>query len=206
MINQSEGMRFQIRNWQIPHSGRGTIKSPAQAFRLGRLTRLMIRSKTHEAQRTARFWQLLCATILMFSRLIHAEQIGEVDTAFKLLGPNHKIVIEAFDDPKIEGVTCHISRSKTGGIKGGLGMAEDTADAAIACRQVGAIRFSTELKDGEKVFSERRSLLFKELNVVRFYDRKRNTLVYLVYSEKLIEGSPKNSISTVPIMAWPSAR
>ena len=131
-----------------------------------------------------------------------AEEIGSVDTKFKLLGPDHKIVIEAFDDPKVKGVACHLSRAKTGGLKGLVGLAEDTSDASIACRQIGPIEFLDELEDGERVFSERRSLIFKKLQVVRFFDKKRNTLIYLVYSDKLIEGSPKNSISTVPIMPW----
>ena len=133
-----------------------------------------------------------------------AEEIGSVDTVFKLLGPDHKIVIEAFDDPKIEGVTCHVSRAKKGGVSGMLGLAEETSDASIACRQVGPVRFKEDFDQGEEAFTERRSILFKKLRVVRFFDKKRNTLVYLVYSDKLIEGSPKNSISTVPIMPWPS--
>lgn len=131
-----------------------------------------------------------------------AEVIGEVDTAFKLLGANHKIVIEAFDDPKVKGVTCHLSRAKTGGIKGSLGLAEDKSDASIACRQTGPIQIQEPLKEGEKVFNTRTSLLFKSMQVVRFLDSKRNTLIYLVYSDKLIEGSPKNSISTVPVREW----
>lgn len=135
-----------------------------------------------------------------------AEEIGSVDTAFKLVGPNHKIVVEAFDDPKVEGVACHVSRARTGGIKGGLGLAEDTSDASVACRQVGPIRFKGELEDGEEAFSERRSLLFKRLQVVRFFDRRRNVLVYLAYSDRLIEGSPQNAISTVPVMPWPEGR
>ena len=131
-----------------------------------------------------------------------AQEIGSVDTAFQWLGPNHKIVIEAFDDPKIAGVTCYVSRSQTGGVKGGLGLAEDTSDASIACRQVGPISIKEKFKDGEEVFTERRSLLFKKMRVARFLDQPRNTLVYLVYSDKLIEGSPKNSITAVPIMPW----
>lgn len=133
-----------------------------------------------------------------------AEEIGSVDTVFKLLGPNHKIVVDAFDDPDIPGVACHISRARTGGIKGGLGLAEDTSDASIACRQVGPIKLPGNLKkqDGESVFTERRSLIFKKLQVVRFYDEKRNTLIYLSYSDRVIEGSPKNAISTVPVMPW----
>ncbi|WP_051219058.1 CreA family protein [Oceanobacter kriegii] len=132
----------------------------------------------------------------------NAEVIGEVDTAFKLIGKNHRIVIEAFDDPKVEGVACHLSRARKGGISGSLGLAEDTSDAAIACRQIGPIRIVDELEDGEKVFNARTSILFKTMQVVRFLDKKRNTLVYLVYSDKLVEGSPKNSISTVPIQPW----
>lgn len=130
------------------------------------------------------------------------EEIGSVDTAFKLLGPDHKIVIEAFDDPKVEGVTCHLSRAKTGGLKGAFGLAEDPSNASIACRQVGAIRFKEELTNGEEVFTRRTSLIFKELHVARFLDEKRQVLIYLVYSDKVIEGSPKNSISSVPIMPW----
>src|SRR5215469_3042294 len=120
---------------------------------------------------------------------------GEVSTHFRWLGPNDRIVVDGFDDPKVHGVACHISRAVTGGVKGGLGLAEDTSDASIACRQVGPIQFAGELKDGEDVFEERRSLIFKRLHVVRFYDKSRNVLVYVSYSDRLIEGSPKNSIS-----------
>lgn len=133
---------------------------------------------------------------------VTAEEIGSVDTVFKWLGPDSKIVIEAFDDPKIDGVTCYVSRSRTGGIKGGLGLAEDTSDASIACRQVGPITIKEKLKEGEEVFTERRSLLFKKMQVVRFMDEARNALVYLVYSDRVIEGSPKNSVTAVPIMPW----
>lgn len=129
---------------------------------------------------------------------------GEVSTRFRWLGPNDKIVVDAFDDPKVQGVTCHISRAETGGVKGQLGVAEDTSDASIACRQVGPIKILSELKEGERVFDERRSFLFKTLQVVRFFDRERQVLVYVAYSDRVIEGSPKNSISTVPIMKWPS--
>lgn len=136
--------------------------------------------------------------------VVHAEEIGSVDTVFKLLGPDHKIVIEAFDDPDVKNVTCYISRAKTGGIKGGLGLAEDTADAAISCQQVGPVTIPDNLKPGESdvVFKKRTSLIFKKLQVVRFYDKTRNTLVYLSYSDKLVDGSPKNAISAVPIMPW----
>ncbi len=129
---------------------------------------------------------------------------GAVSTHFRWLGPNDKIVVDGFDDPKVQGVACHISRAETGGIKGQLGVAEDTSDASIACRQVGPIKLVGELKDGERVFDERRSLVFKTLQVVRFFDRERQVLVYVAYSDRIIEGSPKNSISTVPIMKWPN--
>ena len=129
---------------------------------------------------------------------------GSVNTQFRWLGPNDKIVVDGFDDPKVQGVACHISRAETGGVKGQLGVAEDTSDASIACRQVGPIKIIGELKDGERVFDERRSLVFKTLQVVRFFDRERKVLVYVAYSDRVIRGSPKNSISTVPIMGWPA--
>ncbi len=131
-----------------------------------------------------------------------AEEIGSVDTVWKLLGANHKIIVEVFDDPKVEGVSCFVSRAKTGGISGSLGLAENTSDASIACRQVGPIKFLAELEEGEEVFGRRSSILFKRIQVVRFFDETRNTLVYLTYSDRLIEGSPKNSISAVVIRPW----
>jgi CreA protein len=129
-------------------------------------------------------------------------QVGAVNTAFRWLGPDDKIVVDAFEDPKVDGVTCHIARAQTGGVKGAIGVAEDTSDASIACRQTGPIAFKAALKDGEGVFDERRSLIFKRLQVVRFFDRAHNTLVYVSYSDRIVEGSPKNSISTVPLQRW----
>lgn len=128
-----------------------------------------------------------------------AEQIGAVDTVFKFIGPNHKVVVEAYDDPGVAGVTCHVSRAKAGGISGAVGLAEDPSDASIACRQVGPISFPRPLPQQEEVFSERTSILFKRLRIVRIVDARRNALVYLTYSDKLIEGSPKNSITTVAV-------
>ncbi|CAD5106947.1 CreA family protein [Zestomonas carbonaria] len=143
------------------------------------------------------------AWLALLPAVAAAEQIGEVSTVFKWVGPNDKIVVEAFDDPKVEGVTCYLSRARTGGVKGGLGLAEDRAEASIACRQVGPIRFREELKNGEEVFKERTSLVFKTMQVVRFFDRKRNALVYLVYSDRVIEGSPQNAVTAIPILPWP---
>jgi len=128
-----------------------------------------------------------------------ADEIGSVSTVFKMLGPNDKIVIEAFDDPKVDGVTCYLSRAKRGGLKGGIGVATDTSDASISCRQVGPIKIKAQISDGEEVFKKDTSMLFKTMQVVRFHDKKRDVLVYLVYSDKLIDGSPKNSVSAVPI-------
>jgi CreA protein len=140
--------------------------------------------------------------LLLAASAAHAQAIGEVDTVFKLFGPDHKIVVEAFDDPKVKGVTCYVSRAKTGGIKGGLGLAEDKSDASIECRQVGAVSFVGDpMKQQEVVFTERTSFLFKKLQVVRMVDKARNTLVYLSYSDRVIEGSPDNSITAVTLPA-----
>ena len=129
------------------------------------------------------------------------EKIGDVDTAFKLLGRDHDIVVEAYDDPKVQGVSCYVSRARTGGIKGSLGLAEDRSEASIACAATGAaIQFPDgPLPQQQEVFTERTSLLFKRLRVVRMVDVKRNALVYLTYSEKLIDGSPQNSVAVVPV-------
>jgi len=147
--------------------------------------------------------------LLAAAMTVQAEQVGEVSTVFKLLGANHKIVVEAFDDPDVPGATCYVSRAKTGGIKGSLGLAEDTSDASIACRQTGPITLPDDVvkgkRDGERVFRKSTSILFKKLQVVRFYDQKRNALVYLSYSDRLIEGSPKNSISAIEVRPWRQA-
>ena len=145
---------------------------------------------------------VLLSLCVLLPQLVVAEEIGEVSTVFKWLGPNDKVVLEAFDDPKVEGVTGYLSRAITGGIKGGLGVAEDRSEASIACRQVGPISFREPLKEGEEVFKERTSLVFKSMQVVRFFDKKRNTLVYLVYSDRVIEGSPHNSVTAIPILPW----
>ncbi|WP_114973914.1 CreA family protein [Rhodoferax ferrireducens] len=130
-----------------------------------------------------------------------AETVGDVSTTFKLLSPNDKVVVDVFDDPEVAGVACYLSHAKTGGYKGALGLAEDTSDASVACRQVGPISFRGKIATQEEVFNARSSFLFKHVRVVRMVDHKRNTLVYLVYSDKLIEGSPKNSVTAVPVPA-----
>lgn len=140
------------------------------------------------------------AVLSMLAGAVRAESIGEVDTVFKFIGPDHKIVVDAYDDPKVQGVTCYVSRAKTGGVKGALGLAEDKAEASIACRQVGPIGFvGKPLALQEEVFTERISLVFKKLRVVRMVDQKRSTLVYLTYSDRVIEGSPQNGVTAVPV-------
>jgi len=150
----------------------------------------------------------ICLVIVLFGWWFFSRPergtTGSISTNFRWLGPNDKIVVDGFDDPKVKGVACHISRAQTGGVKGAMGVAEDTSDASIACRQVGPIQIVGEIKDGERVFDEHRSLVFKTLQVVRFFDAERNVLVYVSYSDRVIEGSPKNSISSVPIMRWPA--
>ena len=140
---------------------------------------------------------LLLSTLL--STLVQAERVGEVDTVFKFIGPDHKIVVDAYDDPKVAGITCFVSRAKTGGIKGAVGLAEDKAEASIACRQTGPVSFAKPLPKQEEIFDVSLSLLFKKLRVVRMVDAKRNTLIYMTYSDRVIEGSPQNSVTAVAV-------
>jgi CreA protein len=123
-------------------------------------------------------------------------------TVFKWVSPNDKLATYGVDDPEVEGVACHFTVPEKGGFKGWLGIAEEVSDISLACRQIGPIRFKGKFEQGEDMFRKRRSLFFKKMQIVRGCDAKRNTLVYMVYSDKLIEGSPKNSTSTVPIMPW----
>ncbi len=123
-------------------------------------------------------------------------------TTFKLLTPEDKLAVYGIDDPLVEGVACHYTTPEKGGLSGALGLAEQTSDISLACRQYGPIKFKGKFSQGDVVFSERRSILFKKMQIVRGCDVKRNILVYMTYSDKLIEGSPKNSTSTVPIAPW----
>ena len=140
---------------------------------------------------------------MCFFSSAHAEVVGAVRTTLHLVGANDKIVIEAFDDPVVAGVTCYLSRAVTGGIAGSLSLAEDSSDASISCQQTGFVSLGDDIKsgkrDGEEVFKADTSLLFKHLQVVRFYDHKREALIYLTYSDKVVNGSPKNSLSAVPV-------
>jgi CreA protein len=147
---------------------------------------------------------MLCLCCLVGSTL--AEEIGSVSTKFKWVSPNDKIVVEVFQDDSIPGIVCYLSRAKTGGFKGAVGVAEDTSDASIDCTQVGPVTLPDDVRagkrNGEEVFKKRTSLLFKSLQVARFYDGPRNALVYLTYSDRVIEGSPKNSVTAVAIQPW----
>lgn len=145
---------------------------------------------------------LFLSGLVIPGRGLRAEEIGCVTTAWKLIGANHRVCVEAFDDPKVPGVACHLSQARSGGIAGSLGLASDPSRFAIACRQVGPITLPDTLTEGEEVFTSHTSVLFKETRVARLFDAKRNTLVYLVYSTKLVDGSPVNSVSTVPVMPW----
>lgn len=131
-----------------------------------------------------------------------SEEIGCITTAWKLIGANHKVCVQAFDDPKIPGVACHISQARTGGIAGSFGVAEDPSQFSISCRQIGPIIINEKLPKEETAFSEDTSIFFKETRVTRLFDKQRNTLIYVAISRKLIEGAPANSLSTVPIMPW----
>ncbi|WP_306145103.1 CreA family protein [Roseibium sp. MMSF_3412] len=128
--------------------------------------------------------------------------IFKKSTVWKFLTPDHKLATYAIDDPLVDGVACHFTVPEKGGVSGWLGVAEEVSDVSLACRQVGPVTIKENFEQGEEMFRQRRSLVFKKMQIVRGCDVKRNVLVYLVYSDKLIEGSPKNSTSTVPLMPW----
>ena len=160
-----------------------------------------------------RKWRLLALAVLALTvwqagPAAAAEEpdlIFRRSTVFKWLSPNDKLATYALDDPEVEGVACHFTVPERGGFKGWLGLAEEVSDISLACRQIGPIKFKHKLEQGDDMFRQRRSLFFKKMQIVRGCDAKRNVLVYMVYSDKLIEGSPKNSTSSVPIMPWGAA-
>ena len=145
-------------------------------------------------------WRFGALVPALVAAAANAEEVGSVDTEWKLIGPDHKVVVEAFDDPGVEGIACYVSRAKTGGIRGALGVAEDPARFSVACRQVGPIRFAKPLARQEQVFKEGASLVWKHVRVVRIVDPRRNALVYLTYSDRLIDGFPDNAITAVAIL------
>lgn len=148
---------------------------------------------------------ILSLSLIMLGPLAHAEEIGSVDTVFKMIGPDHKIVVEAFDDPDVKNVTCYVSRAKTGGIKGDWVWRKIPPMRLFLVSKSGRLNCRIVLKrqsSGRGSIQKRTSPVFKSLQVVRFYDAKRNALAYLAYSDKVVEGSPKNAISAVPVMPW----
>ncbi|MDD5034381.1 MAG: CreA family protein [Methylococcaceae bacterium] len=158
--------------------------------------------RSSRSGRTGKRRWLAIALLLGGGNTAFADEVGCVTTAWKLIGANHKICVDAFDDPKIPGVTCHISQARTGGISGGLGLAEDPSQFSLSCRQTGPITLPANIPKDETVFAEDTSLFFKSTKITRLWDPKHNTLVYLAISRKIIEGAPANSISTVPVMPW----
>ena len=145
---------------------------------------------------------LLTVSLCLLSGAAGADEVGCTSTTFNLFSPNDKVCVQAFDDPRVPGVTCHISQAKTGGWKGAVGVAEDPSRFSIACHQTGPIIVPDGLPREESVFSESTSLIFKNTKVVRMYDPKRNTLIYVAISKRVVEGSPMNALSAVPIMPW----
>ena len=156
-------------------------------------------------RRTLWMWLALASILWPGSPALAADEpdlIFRRSTVFKWVSPNDKLATYGVDDPEVEGVACHFTVPEKGGFKGWLGLAEEVSDISLACRQIGPIRFKGKLEQGDDMFRQRRSLFFKKMQIVRGCDPKRNVLVYMVYSDKLIEGSPKNSTSSVPIMPW----
>ncbi|TPQ50342.1 hypothetical protein C2U72_13880 [Prosthecomicrobium hirschii] len=152
---------------------------------------------------------VLVATLLALAsvgaaRAEEPDLIFKKSTVWKLLTPDHKLAVYGIDDPDVEGVACHYTVPEKGGLEGMFGVAEEVSDISLACRQIGPIRFKAKTEQGAEVFRARRSLIFKKMQIVRGCDAKRNVLVYMVYTDKIVEGSPKNSTSSVPIMPWGS--
>jgi CreA protein len=161
-----------------------------------------------DSLRTSLASAALLLTLLMGSAAHAADEpdlIFRRSTVFKLLSPNDKLATYGVDDPEVEGVACHFTVPEKGGIKGWLGLAEQVSDISLSCRQIGPIHFKAKMEQGEDMFRQRRSLFFKKMQIVRGCDAKRNVLVYMVYSDRIIDGSPKNSTSSVPIMPWGAA-
>lgn len=175
---------------------------PTRVESLSRRVKTTVLRRVNARKRRALALAGAMLSMELFAGNACAEQIGCVTTTWKLIGANNKVCVEAFDDPKIPGVTCHISQARTGGISGGLGLAEDPSQFSLACRQTGPITLPPKVPSDETVFSEDTSLFFKETKIVRLWDAQRNTLVYVAISRKIIQGAPANSISTVPVMAW----
>jgi CreA protein len=155
--------------------------------------------------------RILVALLLSAALLPGAATAQEPDLIFKkstvwrALTPNDKLATYGVDDPAVEGVACHFTVPEKGGLSGAFGVAEELSEISLSCRQTGPVRFKSKFEQGAVVLRESRSLFFKRMQIVRGCDAKRNVLVYLVYSDRPIEGSPDNSTSSVPIMPWGSS-
>ena len=152
--------------------------------------------------------RLLLAAAVVFlaaSGMARADDLACISTTFNLLSPNDKVCVSDFDDPKVPGVTCFISQARKGGWGQPLGLNEDPSNFSVDCRQMGPITVDiSTLPKSEEAFSEKTSIFFKATRIYRLPDEKRNTLVYLAVSSKIVNGSPANAISIVPIMPWTS--
>lgn len=166
------------------------------------------RPRARDSFLTSFCFALVAISLLAGSTVYAADDpdlIFRRSTVFKWISPNHKLATYGLDDPEVEGVACHFTVPEKGGFKGWLGVAEEVSDISLSCRQIGPIRFKGKMEQGDDMFRKRRSLIFKKMQIVRGCDAKRNVIVYMVYSDRLIEGSPKNSTSSVPIMPWGQA-
>jgi CreA protein len=158
-----------------------------------------------------RFATLLAALIALPLALAAPSSAQEADdpelifkktTVFRFFSPDAKLATYALDDPGVAGVACHFTVPEIGGWSGWAGFAEERSETSLACRQIGPVSFKEKFEQGEEIYRQRRSLFFKKMQIVRGCDTKRNVLVYLAYTDKIIDGSPQNSTSTVPIMPW----
>jgi len=180
------------------------LSLPALASHIGMQSYICPSRKRHSALgRLTRVLMLAFLVCMVVPAPVSSETIGTVDTVFHMFSRDDDIVVEAFDDPDIPGVTCYLSRARKGGVKGMIGVAEDPSDASIECVCTGDIEVPEKIrngkKDGEKVFKKGTSLVFKSMQVVRFYDKKRDVIIYMVYSDRMVEGSPKNSLTVVKV-------
>lgn len=140
---------------------------------------------------------LFVAALLAAACPALAEELDCVTTEWKLVGANHKVCVNAFDDPDLPCVTCYMSQARTGGISGAVGLAEDPSEFSLDCRKTCQVTLPEKFPKKKKVFSEGTSIIFKDTEVNRLYDAKRKAIVYLAISRRIVSGSPKNSISTV---------
>jgi len=161
-----------------------------------------MRSQMRNIRTVAMMLALFGAASALAADASGPDLIFRQSTDFKLLTPNDKLATYGVDDPVVEGVACYFTAHEKGGVTGMLGLAENTSDVSLSCRQYGPVRFREKFSQGDQVFSAKRSLFFKRMQIVRGCDVKRNVMVYMVYSDKLVEGSPQNSTSALSLEPW----